>query len=225
MLTFSEEVLLLLLDEDEGIFLSVGKNTLELAMAGAVMLELAFARRIETDLERLMIQDRAPTGDPLLDDVLELMAGRREIDQTRQWIKILAAEKTASIQEHALAKLVERGILRREERRLFQETIKHLWIFRSPRYFPVDGEARYNARTRFADALMEGEIPDPRDVALICLADACGVLHAHFGGDLERVAARLQLIRRMDLIGREIANAIRAVDPSVIQSMAHPLAR
>ena len=53
MLTFSEEVLLLLLDEREGIFLSVGKNTLELAMAGAVLMELAFAGRIDTDLAQV----------------------------------------------------------------------------------------------------------------------------------------------------------------------------
>ena len=74
MLTCSEEALLLLIDEEEGIFQSVGKNTLELAMAGAVLMDLAFADRIDTDLERMMIIDRAPTGDPLLDDVLDRIA-------------------------------------------------------------------------------------------------------------------------------------------------------
>ena len=73
MLTFSEEALLLLLDGG-GHFQSVGKNTLELAMAGAVLMELAFADRIDTDLEHMMVIDRAPTGNPLLDDVLERIA-------------------------------------------------------------------------------------------------------------------------------------------------------
>ena len=46
----------------------------------------------------------------------------------------------------------KQGILRREEKRLFQETIEHLWIFRSPRYFSVDGKSQHNVRTRFAHA-------------------------------------------------------------------------
>ena len=249
MLTFSEEVLLLLLDEREGIFLSVGKNTLELAMAGAVLMELAFAGRIDTDLERLVVIDRAPTGNPMLDDVLELMAKREEINNTREWIETLAIEKTASIQEQALASLVERGTLRREEKRLFQETIEHLWIFRSPRYFltegssltastdgerthpvptdrePTEAEPGHNAKTRFADVLFTDEIPDPKDIALICLVDACGILSAHLADDVACLAPRIEQLRRMDLIGREIASAIMAIDRSVIQSTAHPLAR
>lgn len=85
MLTFSQEalLLLLLLDEEEGIFQSVGKNTLELAMAGAVLMELAFADRIDTDLEHLMVIDRAPTGNPLLDDVLERIAQGEFNNDTR----------------------------------------------------------------------------------------------------------------------------------------------
>ena len=156
MLTFSEEALLLLLDEEEGIFQSVGKNTLELAMAGAVLMGLAFADRIDTDLEHMMVIDRAPTGNPLLDDVLERIAQGEVNNDTRGWIETLAVEKTASIQEHALASLVKQGILRREEKRLFQETIEHLWIFRSPRYFSVDGKSQHNVRTRFADVFGHG---------------------------------------------------------------------
>ena len=106
-------------------------------MAGAVLMEPAFADRIDTDLEHMMVIDRAPTGDPLLDDVLERIAQGEVNNDTRGWIETLAVEKTASIQEHALASLVRQGILRREEKRLFQETIEHLWIFRSPRYFSV----------------------------------------------------------------------------------------
>lgn len=225
MLTFAEEVLLLLLDDEEGIFLSVGKNTLELAMAGAVLMELAFADRVDTDLERMMIIDRTTTGDPLLDDVLERLADNQDVNDTRAWIETLAMEKTASVQEHALASLVERGTLRRDEKRLFQETIQHLWIFRSPRYFPVAGEGRHDARTRFGHILFTDDIPDPRDVALISLVDACDILRAHLAQDMDRVAPRIEQLRGMDLIGREIANAIQAIDRSVVQSTAHPLAQ
>ena len=225
MLTFPEEVVLLLLDDEEGVFLPIGKNTLELALTGSVLMELAFADRLDTDLERLMIVDRAPIGVPLLDRVLERIADDAETNDTKAWIETLSMEETAAIQEHALASLVGRGILRREEKRLFQETVKHLWVFRSPRYFMVDGKARHEIGTRFTDVLFSGEIPDPRDIALVCLADACGILRVLYkANEIDRIAPRIEQLRKMDLIGREMAGAIAEIERSVMQSMAHPLA-
>ena len=224
VLTFSEEVVLLLLDDEEGIFLSVGKTTLELALTGSVLMELAFSDRIDTDLAGVMVVDRTPTADPILDRVLERIAGGEETRSAKAWIEELAVEETAAIQEHALASLMERGILRREQKKLLQETVQHLWIFRSPRYFMVDEKAKREVKARI-DVLFSDEIPDPRDIALICLLDACGILRTGVGGEeTERITPRIEQLRKMDLIGREIATAIAQIERLVVQSTAHALA-
>ena len=224
MLTFPEETVLVLLDDQEGVFLPIGKNTLELALTGSVLMELAFANRLDTDLERVIVVDDSPTGDRLLDGILERVAQHEETRNTKAWIETLAVEETAAIQEHALASLVARGVLRREEKRLFQETVKHLWVFRSPRYFPIDGEAKERTRKRFAETLFSDAIPDPRDIALICLANACGILSALFTEEeIDKIGPRIEKLRKLDLIGREIASAIADIERSTIQAMAHPL--
>ncbi len=224
MLTFPEETVLVLLDDQEGVFLPIGKNTLELALTGSVLMELAFANRLDTDLERVIVVDDAPTGDRLLDGILERVAHHEETRNTKAWIETLAVEETAAIQEHALASLVARGVLRREEKRLFQETVKHLWVFRSPRYFPIDGEAKERTRKRFAETLFSDAIPDPRDIALICLANACDILSALFTEEeIDKIGPRIEKLRKLDLIGREIASAIADIERSTIQAMAHPL--
>lgn len=224
-LTFSEQVVLLLLDDREGVFLSVGKRTLELALIGSVLMELAFVHRIDTDLERLTIVDPTPVDNPFLDDVLRRIAGSAETRSTRAWVEALSAEATATIQEQALANLVDQGILKREQRKLLPETVQHLWIFRSPRYFAVDEEAKRAPETRLAGMLFSDEIPDPRDLALFCLIDACGILPGLIEeGDLIPITPRIELLRMMDPIGREIASAIVDIERSKIQSMAHPLA-
>ena len=225
MLTFPEEVVLLLLDDEEGVFLSVGKNTLDLALTGSVMMELALADRIDTDSERVMVVDRAPTGSPSLDQVLERIAGSEVTRNARTWIETLSVESTAAIQEQALASMVEQGVLKREERKLLQETIEHLWVFRSPRYFVVDRKTKLEVKTRLTDVLFSDDIPHPRDVALICLIDACSILPHFFGEEkLERITPRVERLRKLDLIGREIAGAIVEIERSNMQSMAHPLA-
>ena len=138
MLTFPEEVVVLLLDEEEGTFLPVAKSTLELAMSGSVLMELAMVNRIDTDLERLAVIDPAPTGNVLFDNVLKRIADREETKDVRDWFKTLSEEETTAIQEQALASLVGHGILKREQKQLLPEIFRHLCIFRSPRYFSTD---------------------------------------------------------------------------------------
>ena len=64
MLTFTEETLLLLGDK-EGAFLPIRPDAFECALAGAVLMDLAFAERIDTDLEALVVVDPAPTGNAM----------------------------------------------------------------------------------------------------------------------------------------------------------------
>ena len=43
----------------------------------------------------------------------------------------------------------------------------------------IDGKAEREVRLRLMGVLFSDEIPDPRDVVLLCLADACGILKGH----------------------------------------------
>lgn len=215
MLTFSEEIMVLLLHDENGTFLPVGEYTLNRALAGAVLMDLAFANRIDTDPERLTVTDSAQTGTPALDRVLNRIAGEEEIRDTRTWIETLSADEAGAIKEAALDALVARGILERREE-------KFLWVFRSRRYPMIDGKAEREAKKRIADVLFTDEIPHPRDVALICLADACGILRAVFEErEIKRVAPRIELLRKMDLIGREMAGAIADIERALAIAAAH----
>ena len=224
MLTFPEEVVLLLLDDEEGIFLPVAKSTLELAMTGSVLMELALASRIDTDLERLAVIDPAPTGNILLDHVLKRITDVEKSKNVREWINTLSEEETTAIQEQALGSLVGHGILKREEKRLLPEIFRHLCIFRSPRYFSTDPTPKREVAERLAETLLSDEIPDVREIALASLIDACGIMPALFREDeIERRRLRIELLRNLDLIGREITRMIAEISHSKLQSAAHPL--
>ena len=67
MLTFAEEILLLMLDDEDGTFLPTRTSAVEYVLAGAVLLDLAFANRIDTDERQLLVIDSTPTGNPMLD--------------------------------------------------------------------------------------------------------------------------------------------------------------
>ena len=141
MLTFPEELMLLLLDDTDGDFLPVAEGAIRYALSGAVLMDLALANRIDTDLDSLTLIDPTPMDDELLDPTLAVIAASSERSTPRYWVETIAND-AVSIREAALARLVRRGILERQDERF-------LWVFRSP---PVSG-CRRNRRTR-------GEAPD-----------------------------------------------------------------
>ena len=213
MLTFAEEIMLLILDDD-GSFLPTRGGAVEYILAGAVLMELAFANRIDTDLEHLTCLDTTPTGNPILDQALAHIANSSQPKDTRGWIETLAGQDTTEIRQQALASLIERGILESQDK-------KFLWVFRARRYPTIDGRVEREVRLRISDVLLSDDIPDPRDVAMICLVDAAGFLRDVFtAGELERATPRVEQLRKMDLIGHEVGSVIAEIERSVMMAMA-----
>ena len=213
MLTFAEEILLLILDDD-GSFLPTRGGAMEYILAGAVLMDLAFANRIDTDPEHLTCLDTTPTGNPILDQALEHITNAGQPKDTRGWIETLAGQDTTEIRQQALASLIERGILEAQDK-------KFLWVFRARRYPTIDGRVEREVRLRISDVLLSDDIPDPRDVAMICLVDASGFLRDIFtAGELERITPRVEQLRKMDLIGHEVSSVIAEIERSVMMAMA-----
>ena len=214
MLTFTEEILLLLLDDEDGTFVPIPNANLGCAIGGAVLMDLAFAYRIDTDPKALVVNDATPTGNPMLDGTLAKIAAQGSESDTRTWIRVLSVEDAPAIREQALESLVARGILQVREERV-------MWAFRTRRYPTIDGNVEQEVKLRIGEVLFSEDIPDPRDVALIGLVDACDILDEIFPGkDMEQCRPRIDQLRQMDLIGRELANAISDIEHTVAMALS-----
>lgn len=208
MLRFSEEIMLLLLDDKGGRFIDVPTLSLEYALAGAVLMDLALEGRIDTDPEQLFVIDPSPIGDDLLDPVLARIVQSGEAHDARYWIKQTVADAEA-IREGSLARLVARGILHREEDRF-------MWVLRTRRYPIDDYQAVREVKLRIMGVILSEEIPDARDIIIISLADVCRIFEGLMSGrELKSAAARIEQVRQMDLIGREVSKAVTEIEASL----------
>lgn len=202
MLRFAEEIMLLILDDISGEFARVPEWSLSCALAGAVLMDLALENRIDTDPERLFLIDPTPVGDDLLDRVLVSIAQSPETYDARYWVQD-TAEHASRIRLRALERLVERGILEHRKQRF-------LWVFHSRRYPTVDGKADREVKLRMMSALFSDEIPAPRDIAIVGIADTCGIFKELLSKrELELATERIAQVRKMDLIGRAISWAVQ----------------
>lgn len=211
MLRFAEEIILLLLNDDDGRFARVSNMSFDYALAGGVLMDLALEDRIDTDLDNLVLIDATPTGDNLLDPTLAEIA-EGEGNDARYWIERTAL-RSDELREEALRRLVEHGILEQMDDRF-------MWVFKSRRYPTIDGEAQREVKLRIMAVLFSDEIPDPRDIVIICLADATGIFRSIFTSDeLDRVTPRIDQVRQLDLIGQAMTQAIQDIEMTLTSAL------
>lgn len=214
MLNFVEEIVLLQLDE-RGRLVELPLSAADIVLAGAALMELALQNRIDTDVQRLIVVDSQPIGDDILDDALAALGqpGGDAIgspDSARVGVTISAAIERIALnarqyREKALRRLVGKGVLREEEGRF-------LWVFHTRRYPVVDNTEQREVRARLRQLILTDEIPDPRDVVLLCLIEACGLLGLVLTTDeIASRRERIELLSRMDLIGQAVTKAVAEI--------------
>ena len=203
-LTLPEELVLTLLNEESGHFFQVPGWNLDCAVVGSVLAELSLIGRIDTDMTSLILLDDTPTGDPMLDPILETIAGESAQHSVQYWIERLARRAEAVI-DRTLERLVDLKIL--------QHHTGDYWTLSDSAW---RGEAangsglgisRGYVKTRISDAIFNNDIPEPRDIIIICLVNTCDLLRFIFALEEEH-EQRIELICKMDLIGRSIAEAV-----------------
>ena len=202
---------MLLYSEDRGDFApGLAPHSLQTVLAGAVLMDLALENRIDTDPEHLILVDATPLADDLLDPTLADIAQNTGARDLGYWVA-QTAKQGDEIRDKALARLVNRGVLEAESEGIF--SLSRL-VSRSRRYPAIDGQRVEEVRLRIMRVLFTDEIPDPRDIVIICLADASGVFKNILSqSELSEVQERIDLIRKMDLIGQSVTRAIREYEP------------
>jgi hypothetical protein len=111
----------------------------------------------------VVVHDGSPTGHPALDAALAVVGERPR--RARDLVEPLSR----GVRERLLQGLAERGVLRREERKV-------LALFPVTRW-PAEEQAHEAAlRTRMAAVLADDLTPDPRTAALVALLKGSGLV-------------------------------------------------
>ena len=211
MLTMLEEVVLLAVDETSGGLRSTREFGTAYALVGAVFFDLALAGKIDTDTESIQIVDRAPTGNATLDRVLSAVAQHPEISTVRQWIEKIF-EGRQDLEGEALRSLICQGIL-------CHEKTKRLWFIDVERFPLVNNRPQQHVKKRLAEAILTDDIPDTRDIMLVSIAEACGLLgYVLSETQLSVRRQRIQTLCGLETISRKVTAAIGDLDGTVRQA-------
>ena len=163
----AEDLLLLATDDASG-KITVSSMELDPALAGAVVIDLVVAGRINLDGDgrgaKVVVTDSTPMGDPVLDAALQSLIEKGPV-KPGSAISRLAK----GLRERVNIQLEQRGLHRREEGRV-------LGLFPTTRWKAEDSGYENGLRSHLAGVLLKGLPPDGRSAAIISVLTAANLL-------------------------------------------------
>jgi hypothetical protein len=162
----AEDLLLLLTDDASGRLLVPGEG-MDLALGGALLVELSLAELVTVDARgRLQLPPRrAVVGDPLLDQALGTVATRRGKKP-----KAVVAPLGKKLRRTLYDRLAASGLVHPQRTRL-------LGLLPATRWPALDSGHEDAVRAAVTQALVVGTTPTPRTAALVGLLQALHATH------------------------------------------------
>lgn len=211
MLTVPEQLLLITLDTGTGEFMKLPEEYNRAAFAGAALMELALAGRIDSDLDKVWVVDPAVTGDAALDPVLSAMSAAGSSTNIERFVEKLVP-LGAGVREAALAALCRRGVLERSEQKS---------LFRRPRtsFALQDDKDLAGLKAQLREELLGSAMPEPRDVCIMTLAKTCGLIDRIIPPEQARAALdRLEAFSKTELIGQTVRRYLYLFERDIARS-------
>jgi hypothetical protein len=208
MFTLAERLLLLALHDEEGSVVWRSSVALPYGLTGAVLQELALRGNVAYRENKIVVIDSTPTGDEILDEALLLMGREKKSRDAKHWVNRLRGD-LKDLKEICLDRLVAKGVLRRERRKL-------LWVFPVDRFPTENPRAEADVRHQIRNIVLEGETPDEESVALIGLMKACDLINEVFVKPERRDAKRtIKKITSSEEIAKSVSGAVADVTAAI----------
>lgn len=211
----AEDLLLLTYDDESGAADPL-IDALDQRLAGALLVELALAGRVEVTAGpetrpdgamvkkgRVVVRDDSSTGHPALDEALRVIA------VTPRKAQSLIEPLSRGLRARLLTGLAERGILQRETRKVLRIFPITLW----PAADSTHEEALIQ---RLRSVLVDGATPTPSDAAIIALSKGPILVHRLIAKEDRKIAtARAKEVAAGDWASDATKAAIDSAHASV----------
>lgn len=199
--------MLILLNEESGYLDTTDYWNLNCAIAGTIVGELSLLGRIDVSLKSLDVIDKELTGNEILDPFLtEIVQGTKDetTNTPRFWIEKLAV-KAEPYRDIIFDRLVQKNYLTVSEG-VFYASVKNEALLCSGE-LPVSFAEE--SRDRIKDIIKSQEPPNPREVLLIVLLDACGSVQFLFEPEERaQVRERIAFLSNQTLLAQSLRAAV-----------------
>ena len=204
MASLAEDLFVLACHDTTGRML-IPTTHLDLGLGGALLLDLALRDRVALVDSHVVVTDKTPTGDPLLDAALTMIAGDAKERDPDYWVRRLAKGARSAVQD----RLISAGVLRLEDHKV-------LGLIPVHHRHQADDRIEHELVRHLHDAVVLGHPPSGETAALVSLALAVGLeRHLFPRSDRRAVQHRMQEIADGQWVGAAVRQAITGVNAAL----------
>lgn len=210
-----EGLMLLALNDEKG---TTEGYYIEYTAAAAILSELLLSQRIKVNpdnKDKVEVLDDSPTGDPVMDEALQKIAGKKKPDTLKNWVMALGHIKNL---KHKIAEqLVADGIIKADEKKV-------LWIFTQKIYPEVNPEPETHLKREMRRLVLDKPLEiHPKIALMVALAKSAYLLNQVFSKDeLKQHKKRIEQISKGEELGAITADVIEGVQAAVMVAVMMP---
>lgn len=210
-----EGLMLLALNDEKG---TTEGYYIEYTAAAAILSELLLSQRIKVNpdnKDKVEVLDDSLTGDPVMDEALQKIAGKKKPDTLKNWVMALGQIKNL---KHKIAEqLVADGIIKADEKKV-------LWIFTQKIYPEVNPEPETYLKREMRRLVLDKPLEiHPKIALMVALAKSAYLLNQVFSKDeLKQHKERIEQISKGEELGEITADVIEGVQAAVMVAVMMP---
>lgn len=213
MLTLPEEIILLAIDENSGEIMQLPERSLDFALAGSILTELALLGRITYDDFFITSISRESTNNKILDEALSYLPDSKNLTVQSSIARI--AKKGDKWEDKILSSLVLRSVVAKKKRGLFEFSSGAAYDLLKPEILKD-----IENRIRSAVESSSEKLPD-RDIVLISIMSACNLWNVIFSEDeLAKYQSKIDSIVDSHIIARSVAHSISEIQNAILEVIA-----
>ncbi len=183
LLTLSEELFLLTMNEKRNSIAISSVQALPIALSGAIFVELIQCNKIQIDgNNRVNLVDGATTDNKNADHFLDKIAAAKKPKKLEYWIEAFSL-KSKKLHKEIISSLIAKKILKERKGKL-------LWVIPFLDYSQADASAKFWRKRHLRAIILAGEKIDPQSAALLSLLNACSLIDHVFTKDEIKFAAK-----------------------------------
>lgn len=210
-----EGLMLLALNDEKG---TNEGHYIEYTAAAAILAELLLSQRISVNKDnkdKVEVLDAAPTGDAVMDEALQKIAGKKKPDTLKNWVMAIGTIKNL---KHKIAQqLVDDGIIKADERKI-------LWIFTQKIYPEVNPQPEEQLKRELRRLVLDKPLEiDPKYTLMLALAKSAYLLNQVFSKDeLKQHKKRIEQVSKGEELGQITAEVIEGVQAAIMVAVMMP---
>jgi Golgi phosphoprotein 3 len=183
MLTLSEELFLLTMDEKKSSVTVSSVKALPTALVSTMLIELILCNKIQLDSnEKIIMVDSTSTDNKNLNRILNNIAETKKPKKLTFWAETFSS-KPKNLRKELVSSLIEKKILKEKKDKL-------IWVIPFIDYSQADASAKFWRKRHLRAIVLAGEKIDPQSAALLSLIKACGLLDHIFTNDEMKYSRR-----------------------------------